>query len=94
MLLILTILTATAIIVVVKIYSNSNGRIPSLSTRRGKEARIVCGFLLVCFLFLLALNASRNAADKGDIVKWILLFMLGGTVPIWRYIEDRKNRHK
>lgn len=94
MLLFTTILAAIVMIAVIKFYSTSEGRIPPISSRRGKEARIVAGFILICFIILLVLNASKAISDKGDLAKWILIFMVGGIFPIWNYIQFKKNNKK
>lgn len=94
MLIFITILATLIIIGAVKFYSDSNGRILPLSTRRGKEARIVLVFMLVCYLFLLGLNIYKESSSGRELIVWVAVFFLSGIIPIWRYFQDKKNKHK
>ncbi len=94
MLLIATLLAAISLFSAMKIYSNNDGRIPPLSTGRGKQARIVVGSVLVCYLTLLILNVAKSTSSGENILLWVLAFILGASVPVFRYIQYKNKQKK
>jgi cytochrome bd-type quinol oxidase subunit 2 len=93
MLLILTFIAGIALFVSMKLFSGSNGRIPSASTELGKRARIVVGFILVCYLVLLVLNVA-GAPNSHAVASWIVALALGASVPLFRYVQFKDKRKK
>lgn len=94
MLLVLTILTGAALFSAIRLYSQSNKVLPPLSTGRGKESRIVIGAILVLFVALLVLNATKHGLSRAALLPAIIAFVLGATVPIIRYIQFKNKRKK
>lgn len=92
MLILITILIAIVLFASIRLYSGDDKRLPPTSTKRGRQARVVIGSVLACYLVLLILDLVGKGANRQKVVFWVGVFALGASVPIFRYIQFEKKK--
>jgi hypothetical protein len=83
----LTLLGIIAILVVTKLYSDKNRKLPSASTSKGRQARILLDLLIIFTIGTLIIdisNSDRNASY------WIFIIGGGLALTLFRYISYKK----
>lgn len=94
MLIAITFISGIALFLSMKFYAGEDRRIPPASSSKGKEARIVVsGIWLVYMAFLVTYMLSQGTG-KENILPWISAFVLGGSIPVLRYIQAAKKKQK
>lgn len=84
----LIIATALLTFFAMRFYANDEGRLPSPSTKKGKEARIVVGTSSV--ILLLSLVANATITEGGLISPSLMAIFAGGLVAICAYVIRNK----
>jgi hypothetical protein len=86
------LISIVAAYLVMHIYAEDNRRYPPMSTRRGKEARIVSVIVLIPLAGTLIYRMTNSGSEHSDRY-WIGALFIGAGIPIYRYIQFR-NRQK
>jgi hypothetical protein len=89
-LLLLSFATIIAIYTVSRFYAGENNRLPSASTPKGKEARVIICGLLVIAVVLIVLNTSGQDLNGKYLAVWIICSVIAIGMPILRYYRSRK----
>lgn len=86
----LIIATALLTFIAMRFYANDENRLPSPSTKKGKEARIVIGAFWGVLVIALATN--EITASESFINPWSTALIAGGLVGIVGYIVRNRGR--
>lgn len=92
MLLLASIFIVAAIYVVSRIYSDGHGKLIPATTRKGKEARIILGLILVPGIVMVVLNNMERYKQGNLTTVWLLTLLVVISLPVFRYIQSRKKK--